>query len=120
MIRCIVYGIILVITCSVISVFLAFSYVERSIINESKELAEEVGDLKSRLQNSNNHVRSIVNETKELAAEVKDLEVRLMDSNNNERQLKVEIDKLSKRNDELENIEKERFLNIMSMYQVGT
>lgn len=92
MLRSIVCGVISIITCGVISVFLVFPYMERSIINESKELA----------------------------AEVKDLQIRLMNSNNNARQLKVEIDKLSKRNDELKNIGKERVLNIMSMYQIGT
>jgi hypothetical protein len=64
--------------------------------------------------------RSIINESKELAAEVKNLQNRLMNSNNNARLLNVEIDKLSNRNDELENIEKERVFNIMSMYKVGT
>jgi hypothetical protein len=64
--------------------------------------------------------RSIINESKELAAEVKNLQNRLMNSNNNARLLNVEIDKLSNRNDELENIGKERVLNIMSMYKVGT
>jgi hypothetical protein len=92
MLRSIVCGIISIITCSVISVFLVFPYMERSIINESKELA----------------------------AEVKDLQNRLINSNNNARLLNIEIDKLSKRNDELENIRKERVLNIMSMYKVGT
>jgi hypothetical protein len=92
MLRSIVCGIISIITCSVISVFLVFPYMERSIINESKELA----------------------------AEVKDLQNRLINSNNNARLLNIEIDKLSNRNDELENIGKERVLNIMSMYKVGT
>lgn len=92
MIRCIVCGIISVVIFGVVSKFLVFPYIERSIINDSKELA----------------------------AEVKDLKIRLINSNNNERQLKEEIDKLSNRNDELENIGKERVLNIMSMYKVGT
>lgn len=92
MLRSIVCGVISIITCSVISVFLVFPYMERSIINESKELA----------------------------AEVKDLQNRLINSNNNARLLNVEIDKLSNRNDELENIGKERVFNIMSMYKVGT
>jgi predicted PurR-regulated permease PerM len=92
MLRSIVCGVISIIICSVISVFLVFPYMERSIINESKELA----------------------------AEVKNLQNRLMNSNNNARLLNVEIDKLSNRNDELENIGKERVLNIMSMYKVGT
>jgi predicted PurR-regulated permease PerM len=92
MLRSIVCGVISIIICSVISVFLVFPYMERSIINESKELA----------------------------AEVKNLQNRLMNSNNNARLLNVEIDKLSNRNDELENIEKERVFNIMSMYKVGT
>jgi predicted PurR-regulated permease PerM len=92
MLRSIVCGVISIIICSVISVFLVFPYMERSIINESKELA----------------------------AEVKNLQNRLMNSNNNARLLNVEIDKLSNRNDELENIGKERVFNIMSMYKVGT
>jgi hypothetical protein len=92
MLRSIVCGVISIIICSVISVFLVFPYMERSIINESKELA----------------------------AEVKNLQNRLMNSNNNARLLNIEIDKLSNRNDELENIGKERVLNIMSMYKVGT
>jgi hypothetical protein len=92
MLRSIVCGVISIIICSVISVFLVFPYMERSIINESKELA----------------------------AEVKDLQNRLINSNNNARLLNIEIDKLSNRNDELENIGKERVLNIMSMYKVGT
>jgi len=89
MTKCIVSLIISVAITGVLSVFVVFFYVESSISNESKELAEKV----------------------------KDLEVRLKSSNDNLSKLKVEMDKLSKRNDELEDIGKERVLNIMSMYK---
>ena len=89
MTKCIVSLIISVAITGVLSVFVVFFYVESSISNESKELAEKV----------------------------KDLEVRLKSSNDNLSKLKVEMDKLSKRNDELEDIGKERVLNTMSMYK---
>lgn len=64
--------------------------------------------------------KSLIIKNEKLAMEVKDLQVQLRNANGELNQLKVKIDELSKRNDALEDIGKERILNIISMYQVGT
>lgn len=81
-----------VVATGLFSVFVVFPYMSHSIISEGKDLAKEVKELKSNLQNANDDLS----------------------------RLKVELDELSKRNNDLEDIGKVRVLNIMAMYQVGT
>lgn len=64
--------------------------------------------------------KSLIIKNEKLSMEVKYLQVQLRNANGELNQLKVKIDELSKRNDALEDIGKERILNIISMYQVGT
>lgn len=92
MFKVIISVILSVVATGLFSVFAVFPYINHSIISKSKKLTKEVKELQSNLQNANDELRG----------------------------LKEEVDKLSKRNRDLEDIGKVRVLNIMAMYQISS